>query len=371
VAEPLNIAFVASASIHSKRWIKFFADRGHKVTWLVTSLAGHEPPELPHRLLSTAGPGSKAITSVQAAFEVRAALAELKPDVVHAHYAGVPGVITALSGQHPFILTAWGSDVLFAAPRPIFGLPIRWALKKADLVTCDAQHMIDAVGKFGVPRQKLHRINFGTDVDRFKPVPRSAEIDRRLNLGPGPRVISIRNLQPVYDIATLVRAVPQVCAAVPDATFIIGGTGPDEAALKSLAAELGVTDRIRFCGSVKNDELPLYYAAADVYVSTALSDAGLSASTAEAMACGVAVVVSNTGENHLWVESGKSGFLFPAKDSEQLGSQLTQLLTDTSLRTRLASQGRALIVEKSNYSVELEKMERLCLDLARGASHGH
>ena len=302
---------------------------------------------------------------VQSAARLRQALNALQPDIVHAHYAGVPGVMTALTFRRPFVLTAWGSDVLMVGRRALLGVPVRWALRRADLVTCDANHMIEAMTRLGVPRTKIQRINFGTDVDRFRPVARDPAIDEGLGLkADQPRVISIRNFHPVYDIGTLIRAVPRVLERIPNAVFLIGGSGPEESSLKELAGRLGVGDSIRFCGPIPNDQLPLYYAAADVYVSTSLSDAGLAASTAEAMACGLPVVITDTGENHTWVDDGVTGYLVPARGDAELASRLSTLLGDEPLRRSIAPRGRTVIVERSNYHVEFEKMEQLYEALA-------
>lgn len=364
-SRPLTLAFVASASIHSARWVRFYADRGHRVHWFVSSPIDSPLPGVATECLPSARGGSKVWTMVQSALTLRRALNSLQPDVVHAHYAGVPGVMTALTFHRPFVLTAWGSDVLMMGRRAVLGLPVRWALRRADLVTCDANHMIEAMTRLRVPRAKIRRINFGTEVDRFRPVPRDPAIDERLGLkADQPRVISIRNFHPVYDIGTLIRAVPRVLERIPNAAFIIGGSGPEESSLKELAGQLGVSDSIRFCGPIPNEQLPLYYAAADVYVSTSLSDAGLAASTAEAMACGLPAVITDTGENDAWIDDGVTGYLVPARADAELASRIAALLGDEPLRRSIAPRGRSVIVERSNYHVEFEKMEQLYLALA-------
>jgi glycosyltransferase involved in cell wall biosynthesis len=359
VVDPLRLAFVASASIHSIRWMSYFARRGHVVRWFATSTADRELPGVTCEPLAAAAGGGRAWSVAASVSGLRKGLARFAPDVVHAHYAGVPGVLASLAGTRPLVLTAWGSDVLFAGRRPATGLPIRWALRRADLVTCDAEHMAQALAGVGVQPGRIARINFGTDVDRFQPVPRDPALDARLDLPPGPRVISIRNLHPVYDLATLVRAIPVVLRSVPDATFIVGGTGPDAPMLSRLATTLGVGGRVRFCGAIANEALPAYFAAADVYVSTARSDAGLAASTQEAMACSVAAVVTSSGENSNWIDDGVNGYVVAPGDAEALARRIAALLLDPALRRRMAAGGRALIAERSNHVIEMQKMEAL------------
>jgi glycosyltransferase involved in cell wall biosynthesis len=365
---PLRLAFVASASIHSVRWMSYFAAAGHTVRWFATSVPDGNVAGLPYEVLPAAHGGSRSVAIAVSVRQLRRRLQAFQPDVVHAHYAGVPGVLGWLAGVRPFVLSAWGSDVLVSSRRAVSGWPIRQALRAADLVTCDAQHMLGALARAGVDRSRLIRINFGTDLERFRPMPREARLDQRLHLDAGPRVISIRALLPVYDVATLVRSVPQVLASVPGTTFVIAGTGAEEARLRQLAADLGVSDRIRFCGAIPNAELPEYFAAADVYVSTALSDAGLASSTQEAMACGLPVVVTRTGENHLWIEPGVTGELIDAGDAATLASHLAILLREPARRAALAAGGRALIAERTNYHVEMAKMETHYVALSIGSA---
>jgi glycosyltransferase involved in cell wall biosynthesis len=60
---------------------------------------------------------------------------------------------------------------------------------------------------------------------------------------------------------------------------------------------LNVDDFVQFLGRIPHEAMPDLLTQADIYVSTSLSDAGISASTAEAMACGLPVIVTDTGEN--------------------------------------------------------------------------
>jgi glycosyltransferase involved in cell wall biosynthesis len=178
-------------------------------------------------------------------------------------------------------------------------------------------------------------------------------------------VISLRNFDPVYDIPSLLRAIPLVLAQRPDARFVIVGRGPLEAELKALAQSLGIMDQVRFVGFVPNVELPDYLSAMDVYVSTSLSDAGIAASTAEAMACGLPVVTTDSGENGRWIEPGSNGFLVPVSEHGALAEKLLCLIADPELRSRLGAAGRATIQERNDYQVEMAKMEALYRQIAR------
>jgi len=351
----MKICYLAAAdSVHSYRWIKFFADRGHEVRWI--SLAPGTDRARDLRPLEIAAPAFKPLRMARALLAARRLLHAVRPDVLHAHYAGTYGVVAALTGFHPFVLTAWGSDVLIigrsAAARPF----IRFALRRADLITVDALHMVEAVAGFGVPRERIRLVYFGTDTTAFRPEARSEDLRRRLG---APIVISLRSLEPVYDVGTLIRSVPIVVREVPSVRFLVAGRGTQEEALKDLARSLGVSSHVVFAGHLPAAQLPPYLASADVYVSTALSDAGLAASTAEAMASGLPVVVTDSGENRVWVRDGENGFIVPTSAPEALAERTIHLLHRPEARARLGAANRQVIVARNDYAQEMGKMEEL------------
>ena len=358
----MKLCFLAGAdSIHSVKWVKYFADRGHEVHWI--SLAPATEAGVNNAKFYPMGglfPGrTRPLNFLLHPIYVRRLIARIKPDVLHAHYAGVNGVVGALSGFHPFVLTAWGSDVLIAAKSRIKGPLVKFALKKADVITCDADHMRDAMIRLGVNPEKINIIYFGVDTQKFRPGASNAALRARLGIFNSPAIISLRNFEPLYDVETLINAIPQVLEEVPEAKFVIAGRGSQETELKELARSLGVSDSTRFIGWVANDELPQYLTSVDVYVSTSLSDAGLAASTAEAMACGLPVIVTDSGENSKWVEEGKSGFIVPVKDAKILAERIILLLQNSEKGARFGEEGRKVIEERDNYSKEMERMEKI------------
>jgi glycosyltransferase involved in cell wall biosynthesis len=359
----MRFCFLATAdSVHSYRWIRYFAHKGHEIHWI--SLTPSSYPALPNTKFHDLSAGTnKWVALARAAARIRGLVRSCRPDIVHAHYAGSYGVLGALAGFRPFVLTAWGSDILFVGQERLRGAPVRWALRKAQIITCDAFHMVEAIRRLGTDERKIKVIFFGVEVDRFTPGSADGGIVERWQARGRAVVISLRSLEPVYSIATLIEAVPAVVSAVPDVLFVICGGGSQERELKSLVHDRGLGRHILFTGRYANAELPEMLRSAQVYVSTALSDAGISASTAEAMACGIPVVVTNTGENDKWIHDGQTGFLVPAKASTALADRIITLLRDPALRARLGEEGRSVITTRNNYECEMEKMEAICQDL--------
>ena len=236
--------------------------------------------------------------------------------------------------------------------------------RKADLILCASLQL----------QHEILRLAPGLTDDRTKVTPIGVEVEafesavaavRAAGEGGRLRVVSTRHLEPLYDLETLVRAVPLVLREVPDAEFVVVGDGGQREELAGLAARLGVTDSVRFAGRVTRDVLPHYLACADVYVSTSLSD-GTSISLLEAMACGLAVVVTDIPANRPWVVEGRNGCLFAAGDHEALARRLAALLRDEHLRQRLGKVGRQVVSRQGDFRREMEKVEEGYQSLACG-----
>lgn len=375
---PLRLCYIGSLSnVHTRRWAGFFAQQGHEVHIIATMpRQDSEPSDIKVYSLATHRTGNHLLDLFLAALSLSSRVAELRrlfrviaPDIVHVHYVNEAALFSVVAGLRPLVLTAWGSDIVISPEKSwIRRQAVKYTLKRADLITCDADHVKRRIVHFGVNPEKVKVIFFGTDVARFQPGQRDRALRKRWAPAGGPVVISIRSLEPIYDLESFVRAIPPVRARFPEATFLIGGSGSLAGALRELAVKLGVEQNVRFLGVLSQEELPTYLASSDVYVSTALSDGGIAASTAEAMASGLPVVITDVGDNRQWVEDAVNGFLVPLRDPQTLAERVMRLLEARDLRACMGSAGRQVIVNRNNWHKEMLRMEELYQALAGGSS---
>jgi glycosyltransferase involved in cell wall biosynthesis len=221
--------------------------------------------------------------------------------------------------------------------------------------------------ELGVAREKIKLIYFGVDTKKFSANQADAEVKGKYQIASdSPIVISLRSLNPIYDLESLVKAVPLVLGKVPEAKFIIVGDGEQRDYLENVATSLGVGDSVRFAGPISNSDIPRYLASSDVYVSTSLSDAGLAASTAEAMASQLPVVITDFGDNSQWVKEGQGGFLIPVKSPSLLAERIVYLLKNEDVRRKFGELNREIIEERNDYYKEMEKVEHLYQTLTGG-----
>ena len=359
-----TILFLAPAnSIHSWRWISSFKEKGFRVVWI--SL--HKYDQTMSKEYCGIKPkcfyrsSSFFINIFFALKYIYLRKSKEKIDLIHSHSVASYGILGAFSRIKPFVATAWGSDVLVTGksfPSRVF---IKYVLKKADLLTCDAQHMSDAICDFGVKRSKVKVIDFGVDTLKFNKLKKPSEkyskefSNDRIDFN----VISLRNHYKVYDIQTLIKSIPIVIEQIDNVQFIIAGTGPETKALEGLVKELNIHNRVLFFGGYNGEELPEIFSAVDIYISTSLSDAGLSSSTAEAMSCCTPVVISDVADNDVWIKNKYNGMLFNAGDYKKLAKIIIELYKNPSERIKMGEKGRSIIVRNKDSITEMHKMNEL------------
>lgn len=361
----MKICFLAdAASVHSKRWIKYFSREKHEVHWisLTPNRFGKIEGVKFHRLLKS---GFKPLDILLNIIPLAVLMRIINPDIFHIHYAGVNGVLGVLSGFHPSVLTVWGSDVLILSESKILKPIIKLVLEKVDLITCDGENTKEKVISLGIPSSKIKLIYFGLDTQKFFIGPKSEKTIKDLNLGEDFIIISMRNLEPVYNIETLINSIPQVLEEISKVKLVIIGKGSEEKKLKKLTKDLKIENNVIFIGFISNDDLPFYLRTADVYVSTSLSDGGIASSTIEAIACGVPVIISDSGDNMKEFKDGENGFIFPVKDSKILAEKIIYLLKNENLKIKFRENGLKIIGEKYDYRKEMGKAEKIYKEIVK------
>ncbi|MFF3112017.1 glycosyltransferase family 4 protein [Kitasatospora sp. NPDC057904] len=186
----------------------------------------------------------------------------------------------------------------------------------------------------------------GVDETTFHPASGGAEVRRRLGLADRPVVVCVSRLVPRKGQDTLIEAMPQILADVPDAVLLIVGGGPYRADLEKLADARGVRASVRFTGSVPWEELPAHYGAGDVFAMPCrtrrggLDVEGLGIVYLEASATGLPVVAGDSGGAPDAVLEGETGYVVPGGSASASAERIVRLLHDEELRRRMGEAGR-------------------------------
>ena len=113
---------------------------------------------------------------------------------------------------------------------------------------------------------------------------------------------------------------------------------------------------VEFIGVQNGKDNINFYKSIDIYVSTSLSDGGLSASIAEAMSCERLVIVADNSDNSKYITHGENGYLFRNKDYLSLARLIKESIDNLNKSKKIAKEGRKVILEKCNYNLEMKKV---------------
>lgn len=123
----------------------------------------------------------------------------------------------------------------------------------------------------------------------------------------------------------IVRAMPNIVKEIPEAVYIIGGTGDDIPRIKKLVKEMKLESRVVFAGFIPNEELIDYYNAADVFVMPSTKE-GFGTVFIEALACGKPVIAGDSDGSRDALLNGKLGILVDPLDTDEIAGAIIQVL---------------------------------------------
>lgn len=335
--------------VHLRRWAMYFMDAGYDV--LTLSLEPGDGFPGPFRRIRVWGGLPDAARYPLAALRVRRIIGDFIPDVVSAHFAPNYGLIAALVCRRPWVLSAWGSDVMTDPDKsPFHRRRTQFVLKRAAFVTSDARVLTERILSFGVAEERVREFPYGVDTALFRPNPQPQ--------ARGPRIISNRKLETLYAVDTAVDAMAAVREALPDATLTIAGDGRERRALERRAASSHAAEAISFAGPVAHAEMPALLADHHIYVSTARSDT-TSVSLLEAMACGLFPVVTDIPANREWITDGENGRLVPPGEALRLAVAVVDSWRDAELRGRARGINLRIIDERARWDWSMRPARQL------------
>jgi glycosyltransferase involved in cell wall biosynthesis len=351
----IRIALLGDArQVHVHRWAGFLVDSGHDVLTLslepVDLVAGARrridlPRFLPDFL--------RYPLSVPV---VRSILERFRPDVVNAHFLPNYGVIAALVGRSPWVLSTWGSDIMVLPQKSAFHMArTRFVIRRADYLTSDADVMTRRLVDLGARRDRILTFPFGVDRRSFFPAPAVARN--------GIRIICNRKMEDLYNIESVIDAFVEVVATLPGARLVLAGSGSKRPALERRARESAAASAISFAGDVPHENMPDLLRENDIFVSVALSDT-TSVSLLEAMACGLFPVVSDLPASREWIEDGVNGFVVTARDAASLARAIRAAAGNAELRSSARDKNAGLIEARADWHRNMSVVDDLFRRLA-------
>ncbi len=230
---------------------------------------------------------------------------------------------------------------------PIYQSALSSFVENAHRVVTTSEDMISAVPFLRRNRERCEVIPPAADVQKRVVSERErTHLRQKIEAGDKKVILFVGRLVYYKGVDVLLRAM----ADIEDAILIVVGKGPEQEALQELTSRLGIADRVRFPGFVPEDNLPIYYSIADLFVLPSVSSSeAFGIVQVEAMMYGVPIVNTSldTGVSSV-SRDGETGLTVPPDDVEALTDAVQTLLADQELRAEFsaAAQERAQEFER-------------------------
>ena len=207
----------------------------------------------------------------------------------------------------------------------------------------------------GVDPERITIIPNAVDTDAFTPIDRNPKTAEKLGLKVEDVVLGYISSFSAYEgIRYLIEAIARLAARGLPVRGLLVGDGSEMASLKTLAADLGVEDRIVFTGRVPHDQVLTYYGLIDIFVVPRTDDRVSHMVTPlkpyEAMATGRALIVSDVAALRGMVEPGVNAEIFRPEDAGHLADVATPLVTDEGLRRKMGENARSWVCEHRTWA---------------------
>ncbi len=343
--------------------------QGHQATVLVTNTTAETliEDEQGVQVIRTARDLHMASTPFSIGMAIMART--IKANIVDLHMPYPPGdiVARAVPGRPPLVVS-YHSDVvrqqrLLRIYRPVLERTLRHATR----IVATSKPYIDSSPFLRPHAAKCRVVPYGIDVQRFATFDgeQVGDIRRRW---PGPLLLTVGVLRYYKGLHFLIEAMQQV-----EATLLIVGAGPEEAALREATARLGLHERVFFVGGMANRDLPAYYHAADLFVLPShLRSEAFGIVLLEAMAAGLPLVTTELGTGTSFInQHGRTGFVVPPANPQSLARAISVLVANPDLRARFGQAGRREVL--TNYTPEhmvgrMLDVYRECLATPQGST---
>ena len=295
----------------------------------------------------------------RAAREMRELVDQFQPDIIHCHggRANLMGAMVRRARRVPVLTTVHSDYKLDYLGNPLkqhtFGAANAVALRFLDFYQPVADRMARTLIERGFDPEHIVKIYNGMDFHRPE-----GEFDRaqylKENYGTeiedGDVLCGIAaRLTAVKDIQTTVRAFAKALEDAPQLRLFIAGEGEDEDMLKKLAAQLGVSERVTFCGWVSPVEP--FFRAMDINLLSSVSET-FPYSILEGICAGCATICSDVGGMPELIDTGENGYIFPVGDDKKLSEYMVRLANDAQLRGQFAHD----LYEKASRDFSKDKM---------------
>ncbi|MBN1902933.1 glycosyltransferase family 4 protein [Candidatus Sumerlaeota bacterium] len=363
----MKICFLAEINnVHTRRWIKYFADLGSEILVLSDNIP---KPAIPS--VKIIKPEMNLFTKFLA-FKIhpkpygnnsfkwiayRKEVNRFKPDIVHAMEAVGYGLAMALCGNYPKILTPWGNDIYHDPFHSrIARFHVKKALNAATIISTNhptlGDYLFDA---FHAPKDKVNGFSWGIDLRIFNPHKQREAWGWKTSLKIPtnvPVIMSNRNFAEYWGAREIVNAIPVVLKEYPKAHFIIiRGSGGEDfyGEMTRFLENSGALKNVRIINEkISPGIMAALLNLSDIFISVPYSDL-LSVSLLEGLACGAVPVASDLPAYKSRIVENENGFYVPIKDSDAIAQKVIHIIKNISMRKKIQERNWRIVRENDDW----------------------
>ena len=310
---------------------------------------------------------------VEAVREFRATN-NLSYDAVHSHYwlSGWVGRALARDMDVPHVATFHTLSLIKMQSRAGEAEPIhrqrveRELMADADQIVAFSPHERDAMARlYDADPDHIELVPCGVDLARFRPL-NQEESRERLGINGDKVLLFVGRIESLKGLDLLVHTAAQMETCQGMRVLVVGGDDGKEgeaARVRQLVHDLDMDEIFDFVGRVDQEDMPLYYSAADVCVVPSFYESfGLAA--LESMACGTPVVASRVGGLSTVIQHGRTGYLKSWRCPEAFANSLEMIISSKRLQNSMGIAARKR-AEDLGWDQVAERMLRIYQRLPR------
>jgi phosphatidylinositol alpha-1,6-mannosyltransferase len=270
------------------------------------------------------------------------------------------------AGASNIVALTHGHEVWWAKI-PILKSLLKKIIKDVDHLGYLGDFTKGEIAKISNQPQKFLQIAPGIDTQHFAPKIARGDLIEKYRLDGRRVIVSVGRLVHRKGQDELVKAMPKILEQFPDAILLFVGEGPIKQMLFNSAKQLGVLPKVVFAGRVSHHDLPDYICLGEIFAMpvrsrfSGLEVEGLGIVYLEASACGLPVIVGNSGGAVDAVLDKKTGLLVDGTKSDQIADAICELLANPESAKQMGAAGRDWVINNWQLSSWSEKFNKVLI----------
>ncbi len=285
--------------------------------------------------------------------------------ITHIHtgrviHEGVTAWLLSIFTNIKYLTYVHGEDVETAATSGEHNLMVKQVCKRAETIICNSQNSANIVKSLGYAAEdKIEVLHPGVDASKFIPKEEDLSFKSKVGWVDKKVIITVGRLQQRKGQDMMIKAMPEILKAHPDALYAVIGRGECKEQLETLIDELKLHDSVQLLDEISDEEMIQCYQQCDLFIlpnRTIDNDIeGFGMVLVEAQACGKPVIAGDSGGTRETMEVGESGFIFDCTNPSNIAKKMITLLSDENALKQIGKAGRHHVEANLDWQAHVTK----------------